>query len=365
MLAEEFSTMKSNVVGLKDRLSLYWVLQIIGWSGYALDRYIQMPGHFFPVPFTYILIAFGLSLCLRPIYRRLWAKSPSLLTVGLVSLLCSIIAAFLWLLISQLIFRLFQFGPYPRNVTLVEYLGQTFIYTLSHHKPFLFLSWSALYFGFKYWRREQEQRERALQAAALAREAELQMLRYQLNPHFLFNSLNSASALIREDPARAERMLGELSEFLRYSLTQSKVAAVPLGEELAAVRNYLDIEKIRFEDKLDVRFNTTPAAEQFQVPGFILHPLVENAVKHGMQSGALPLVIEINAQAQNGSLHLAVINSGRLLVQPRTGAPSSNGAGIGLHNVRQRLAQAFPGRHRFDLFERDERVHAELEISKV
>jgi two-component system LytT family sensor kinase len=357
--------MKLGLEKLNNRLSLYWLLQIIGWSGYALDRYIQMPGYFFPVPFTYILIAFGLSLCLRPIYRWVWAKSPSLLTVAVVSLVCSAVAAFLWLLVSQIIFRLFRFGPYPKNVTLPGYLGETFIYTLSHHKPFLFLSWSALYFGFKYWRGRQEQEERALRSAALAREAELKMLRYQINPHFLFNSLNSASALVREDPARAERMLGELSEFLRYSLVQSKVAAVPLGEELAAVRNYLDIEKIRFEDKLDVRFQITPAAEQFQVPSFILHPLVENAVKHGMQTGALPLVVEINAQAQNGSLHLDVINSGSLMTQPRATAPSSNGAGIGLQNVRQRLAQAFPGRHRFEVFERDGRVHAELEIEKA
>lgn len=356
--------MKLNVEKLKEHLSLYWLLQLIGWSGYALDRYIQMPGHFFPVPFTYILIAFGLSLCLRPIYRWVWTKSPSLLTVGLVSLLCSAFAAFLWLLVSQIIFRLFQFGPYPKNVTLPGYLTETFIYTLSHHKPFLFLSWSALYFGFKYWRGRQEQEQRALRAAALAQEAELKMLRYQINPHFLFNSLNSASALVREDPARAERMLGELSEFLRYSLVQSKVAAVPLGEELAAVRNYLDIEKIRFEDKLDVRFEVAPAAEHFQVPSFIIHPLVENAVKYGMQTSALPLLIEVKAQAQNGSLRIAVINSGKLITTLRAAPPSSNGVGIGLQNVRQRLEQTFPKQHRFDVFERDGRVHAELEISR-
>lgn len=344
--------------------SLYWLLQIVGWSGYALDRYIQMPNHFFPVPFTYILVAFGLSLCLRPIYRRLWAGSPSLLTVGVVALLCSAVAAFLWLLISQIIFRLFQFGPYPRNVALPAYLSETFIYTLSHHKPFLFLSWSALYFGIKYWRARQEQEQRALRAAALAQEAELKMLRYQINPHFLFNSLNSASALVREDPARAERMLGELAEFLRYSLVQSKVAAVPLREELAAVRNYLDIEKIRFEDKLDVRFAIAPAAENFPVPSFLIHPLVENAVKYGMQTSALPLVIEVKAQAQNGALQIAVINSGRLTMKPRAGSPSSNGAGIGLENVRQRLEQTFPGRHRFAVLERDGSVHAELEISR-
>jgi hypothetical protein len=349
---------------LKGRLSLYWVLQILGWSGYALDRYIQMPNNFFPVPFTYILIAFGLSLCLRPVYRRLWGGSPSLITVGVASVVCSAAAAFLWLLISQLHFRLFQLGPYPRNMAVPDYLYQTFIYTLSHHKPFLFLSWSALYFGIKYWRGREEQEQRAMRATALAQEAELQMLRYQINPHFLFNSLNSASALVREDPARAERMLGELSEFLRYSLVQSKVTTVPLKEELKAVRNYLDIEKIRFEDKLEVRFDVASAAESFPVPSFLIHPLVENALKYGMQTSPLPLVIEVKAHSQNGSLQLAVVNSGKLMTKPRADVPTSNGAGIGLENVRQRLAQTFPARHRFDVFERDGRVHAELELSR-
>jgi LytS/YehU family sensor histidine kinase len=294
----------------------------------------------------------------------LWAGSPSVLTVGIVALVCSSLAAFLWLLISQIIFRLGKFGPYPRNISLPGYLSETFIYTLSHHKPFLFLSWSALYFGIKYWRGRQEQEQRAMRATALAQEAELKMLRYQINPHFLFNSLNSASALVREDPARAERMLGELSEFLRYSLVQSKVTTVPLKEELNAVRNYLDIEKIRFEDKLEVSFDIASAAENFPVPSFLIHPLVENALKYGMQTSALPLVIEVKAQSQNGTLQIAVVNSGRLMTKPRAGVPTSNGAGIGLENVRQRLAQTFPARHRFNVFERDGRVHAELEINR-
>jgi two-component system LytT family sensor kinase len=159
-------------------------------------------------------------------------------------------------------------------------------------------------------------------------------------------------------------MLGELSEFLRYSLVQSKVMTVPLKEELNAVRNYLDIEKIRFEDKLEVSFDIALAAENFPVPSFLIHPLVENALKYGMQTSALPLVIEVKAQSQNGTLQIAVVNSGRLMTKPRAGVPTSNGAGIGLENVRQRLAQTFPARHRFNVFERDGRVHAELEIDR-
>ncbi|MGH9752390.1 MAG: sensor histidine kinase [Blastocatellia bacterium] len=348
---------------LRDRLSLYWLLQLVGWTGYLLDRWIQGPSYFFPVAFTYILIAFGLSCCLRPIYHRVWQGSPSVLKVGVVTLVCSTLAAFFWLLVSQLLFWAFDFGPYPKNVTWPFYLIGTFEYTLSHHKPFLFLSWSALYFGIKYWQDRQRQEARALRADALAKEAELQMLRYQLNPHFLFNSLNSVSALIREDPRRAERMLNELSEFLRYSLVGAKVSDAPLRDELEAVRNYLGIEKIRYEDKLAVKFDIEPSAEDFRVPSLLIHPLVENALKYGMQTSALPLEIVVTARGGAGSLWLEVINTGAWVEQSSDGSKTNGqGAGIGLENIRRRLEQAFPQRHHFDVFEQDGRVRAVVRI---
>ncbi len=348
---------------LTDRLSLYWLLQLAGWAGYMLDRWIQGPSYFFPVPFTYILIAFGLSCCLRPIYHRVWRGSQSVLKVGVVSLVCSAIAAFLWLLISQFLFWAFDFGPYPKNVSWPGYLLTTFIYTLSHHKPFLFLSWSALYFGIKYWQDRQQQEALVLRADALAKEAELRMLRYQLNPHFLFNSLNSVSALIREDPQRAEWMLNELSEFLRYSLAGAKVSDAPLRDEIEAVRNYLDIEKIRYEDKLAVKFDIEPSAEDFRVPCLLIHPLVENALKYGMQTSALPLEIAITARGGDGSLRLEVANTGAWVEHSHNGSKSNGkGVGIGLENIRQRLEQAFPQRHRFDVFEQDGRVRAVVQI---
>jgi two-component system, LytTR family, sensor kinase len=348
---------------LTDHISLYWLLQLVGWTGYMLDRWIQGPSYFFPVPFTYILIAFGLSCCMRPIYHRVWQGSPSVLKVGVVSLVCSIIAAFLWLLISQILFWAFNFGPYPENMTLPFYLIATFEYTLSHHKPFLFLSWSALYFGIKYWQDRQRQEARALRADGLAKEAELRMLRYQLNPHFLFNSLNSVSALIREDPPRAERMLNELSEFLRYSLAGAKVSDAPLRDELEAVRSYLDIEKIRYEDKLAVKFDVEPSAEDFRVPSLLIHPLVENALKYGMQTSALPLEIVVTARGGDGSLRLEVANTGAWVELSSNGSKTNGrGAGIGLENIRQRLEQAFPQRHHFDVFEQGGRVRAVLQI---
>ena len=210
----------------------------------------------------------------------------------------------------------------------------------------------------------QRKEARALRADALAKEAELRMLRYQINPHFLFNSLNSVSALIREDAHRAEKMLNELSEFLRYSLAGSRIGAAPLSDEIEAARNYLDIEKIRFEDKLAVKFDVSPAAEGFRVPSLIIHPLVENAVKYGMQTSRLPLDIEISARAENGTLRLSVTNTGKWVADHNSAGRNSKGAGIGLTNVRQRLEQAFPRKSRFDVFERDGKVHAVMEIER-
>src|SRR5262245_66328699 len=116
---------------LTDHISLYWLLQLAGWTGYLLDRWIQGPRYFFPVPFTYILIAFGLSCLLRPIYHRVWKGSPSVLKVGAVSLVCSIMAAFLWLLISQVLFCDFVFGPYSNDVSLLFFLLSTLYLLLS------------------------------------------------------------------------------------------------------------------------------------------------------------------------------------------------------------------------------------------
>jgi LytS/YehU family sensor histidine kinase len=307
-------------------------------------------------------VACGLSFALRRVYKILWSRSRSVLVIGSVAVFCSVVAGFIWLVISQFIFWLFKINPYPDN-SVLPYLKRTFIGTLTHHKPFLFLSWSGLYFGFKYWQDSRQREEQAFRAAALAREAELKMLRYQLNPHFLFNSLNSASALIREDPERAEQMIGELSEFLRYSLINTKVSQVPLRKEIETIHTYLGIEKIRFEEKLDIRFEVDPVAESFCVPSFLLHPLIENAIKFGMQTSPLPLMIEIMATGANGSLHLEVVNTGKWKEPAKVPSSQlSNGTGIGLENVRQRLEQAFAGNYAFDIFERNGRVHAVLDI---
>jgi two-component system LytT family sensor kinase len=346
-------------------LSLFWTLQTVGWSGYMLDRYLSAEGRFFPVYFIYLVIACALTFALRPIYRKIWRRKPTVLTVGLAIIVCSIVAAYLWLIVGEIVFALVGIRkfPVPEKQSLIAYLSDTFVVSLQHHKPFLFLSWSALYFGIKYWQSKREEEENALKAEALAKEAELKMLRYQLNPHFLFNSLNSASALISENPPRAERMINELSDFLRYSLADTKTETVLLRDEIEALKNYLNIEQVRFEEKLQVGFDIAPEAENFRLPVFLLHPLVENAVKYGMQTSELPLKIEIKAETKNNRLSIEISNSGKWY-RSNGANPQSNGMRVGMENVRKRLEQFFPERYRFQTFERDNQVRVLLEIEK-
>ncbi|HEX8152392.1 MAG TPA: histidine kinase, partial [Thermoanaerobaculia bacterium] len=247
----------------------FWLLQLAGWSAYALDRYLS-DKRFFPVAFTYICVACALTaVLLWPIYRAVWRRTHALPAIGAVAIVTSCVGAFLWLVVSRIVFVVTGVGK-PPDGPLSAYLAETLHYTLVHHKPFLFLSWSAIYFAIRYWDDAQRRERDALAAAAAAREAELKMLRYQLNPHFLFNSLNSAAALTRSDPERAERMLTQLSDFLRYALASAKPPDVSLREELDAIAAYLAIEAVRYEEKLEVRTDVSPAAESFRVPSFLL-----------------------------------------------------------------------------------------------
>jgi len=344
---------------LKNKTALFWTLQVLGWGAYGISMFLGALPHFptamLALIHKAIFVGFGLiiSLILRFIYKRMWQRAYSFPAITITAIISSYLFGLVWAAcfnvarwwLSQIDLSRLRWHDYANGA-------------LSY--CFVFLAWSALYFGIKHYRDLQEQKERTLKATALAHEAQLKMLRYQLNPHFLFNSLNSIHALVREDPDRAEKMIDELAEFLRYSLVNNKVADVALSDELEAVRNYLTIEKIRFEEKLDVDFDIDPASEEFRVPGFLIHPLIENAVKHGMQTSAMPLRVRMKTRARNSSLSIEVANTGRWSANG-----NGRGTGTGLENVRQRLEQIYEGRHGFRIFEKDGWVHACLEIKKA
>jgi hypothetical protein len=221
-------------------------------------------------------------------------------------------------------------------------------------------SFSLLFFAVDHWLQLRAQREKAREATALAHQAQLQMLRYQLNPHFLFNALNSIRAMILREPERARQIVTELAEFLRYSL-DGRGHESTVGEEMQAIENYLAIQRIRFEERLAVTVHVDPEVHEFVLPCFLVHPLVENAVKYGMETSEPPLRVEIEVAARGPGLHIRVSNTGRLLpAAPAIAGEVRDGTGTGLKNVAQRLELAFPGRHTFSVVEREGWVHAEI-----
>jgi hypothetical protein len=228
--------------------------------------------------------------------------------------------------------------------------------------------WSLIRLGLQYNVALREQREKALRAVADARDAQLRMLAYQLNPHFLFNTLNSIRALINEDRQRAREMVTALSGYLRYALVERPLHVALLEEEVASVRGYLEIEQVRFEERLDARVEIEPDALRCEVPAFLLNPLVENALKHGVGAADAPLVLRVEARlVEPDRLRLVVENTGRW-VDGRTTAHSAREGedglpgGVGLANVRARLAALHPGEHRIEIEEAVGRVRVVVEL---
>ena len=347
--------MEASLPRVWQSLPPFWVAQLLGWSAYAAGKYTLSSSAYPSVARVGLLVGIGLllTLPLRGLYRRLRARGTSQPLTLLVAVVASVAMANVWLLLYDGLLHVTGALPFEG--------WDTYQRGVINKAP-VFLAWSALYLGLKHWQDLQAERERTLRATALATEAQLEMLRYQLQPHFLFNSLNSLRALIAEDPARAREMVTELADFLRYSLLSTGASEVPLADEVASVRRYLALERVRFEDRLQVEFAVAPEAEARRVPGFLLHPLAENAVKYGIRTSPRPLRVSVAARADNGTLIVEVANTGRWcdpLVDP-----VQNGLGVGLANVRQRLEKLYPGRHRFEVGQEGEWVRARIEIGE-
>jgi LytS/YehU family sensor histidine kinase len=203
------------------------------------------------------------------------------------------------------------------------------------------IAWSALYFGIKHYEAAEQQRGRALAAEATAREAQLQALRYQLQPHFLFNTLNAVSSLVvMKQPELATAVIAKLAALLRNTLNFPETHTVTLREELVVIEEYLSIEQIRFGSRLAVALDVDSEAYEAQVPRFILQPLVENAIRHGIARCPNGGKIAIRASTLDGRVRLEVEND-RTTTEEHSG---ETGHGLGLPNTRTRLEKLY-GEH--------------------
>ncbi len=220
-----------------------------------------------------------------------------------------------------------------------------------------FLGWSLAYFWLRADIAIRSERARRSEAQAVAAKAELKRLRLQLNPHFLFNALNTVAAEIPDNPDLALEMTHRMAAYLRYSLDQQTRLMCPLSEEIEAVRDYVRMQELRFAGRLRCVVEMDPAARPASVPHLIVQGLVENAIKHGLRTAVSAPQVHVKVRrSDDDAIEIEVSNPGRLA--PRTaGIPP-----IGLKNTRQRLELHYPSRHNFSLTQSGDKVLARLKI---
>lgn len=330
---------------IRDEHKLFWVLHFGGWTGYGMVNFLSGMIHgkstYYIVPtLVYMVIGLVISLGLRLAYRFVWQRSwKVMLPVALPALVAA--AASFSVLQSMAFLAIYPTKWKPEHWS--EYL---------HDMPFalyVMLAWSALYFGIKYYRMLQLQSEQTLKATAMAHEAQVKMLRYQLNPHFLFNTLNSISTLVLEGSNKtANAMVTSLSAFLRHSLYKHPAQRVSLSKELEALELYLSIEKIRFPERLKVTYDITAEACLALVPSMIMQPLIENAVKYAIAPREEGGHISVQAVVQGVTLVLSVCDDGPGC-DPDAIDRHEDGKGVGLRNSRERLRVLYGDAARVEL----------------
>ena len=333
-----------------DKNRAFWRLQLLGWGGYALQRAVStiandQPWEFLVLVLITTITGFSISVVLSVIYgwliqqRALVTWSATAVVLAVAVSLYSFIDA--WVL--QLYYADEQTGFAQRFVGIFSYdltvLG----------------AWSALYYAINFFLQVEEQADRLERLEAQATSAQLAMLRYQLNPHFLFNTLNSISTLVllkQTEPANA--MLTRLSGFLRHTLVTQPGGKVSVAQEVETLKLYLDIERMRFEERLRTVFKIEPAAAKASIPSLLLQPLVENAIKYAVSPQEEGARISLTAQVIGNRLRVIVADTGpgSQAAVARVSDSLSKGTvstGVGLANIRDRLAQAYGEDHRFQI----------------
>jgi two-component system LytT family sensor kinase len=337
--------------GFYARSTAFWKMNLFFWVPYGFIAFgIRLAWGQTPFRAAVSTLVFEgtclvLSLVLRMCYRRMDR------VFGLLPALLLIVLSFVAAAVQGAVAAGFTFLTGWHNPMHDVYATTTLRLLIMWAT---FMLWSLGYYWL--WADTERSREsdRRQEAQREAQRMELQMLRAQLDPHFLFNSLNGIAAEIRPHPEAAVEMVGELSDYLRYSLDHRKQPISRLATELGAMESYLRIERARFGDRLHFTVEAPEHARMRLVPSFLLQPLVENAVKHGLDRSAGTLDIDLHARVEGSLLEITVSNSGSIVPAD----PSREG--LGLETLRRRLDLHYPQKHRFTLEENNGRVTARL-----
>ena len=336
---------------------LYWTLQIGGWTLYAVIQIIfsALASDSGGLSFQRaIFLTFEAIFCLllthnlRNIINH-WHWLQARMSVLIPRVIASVLILGFMIYFLRIPISV-PLGMFNSQVAfdIRNILGLTIIYAL------IFFLWCVLYFIYNYF----ERYNTSLKLEASIREIELNNLKSQLNPHFIFNALNSIRALVDENPVKSKEAINQLSNILRNSLMTGKRGLTKFDEELKIVQDYLGLESIRFEERLQTHFEIDPESRDFLIPPLMIQTLVENGIKHGISKLTAGGVIHMKASVRNDRLTIQVRNSGQYI--NRSNQPTS---GLGLENTRHRLALIYGESASFRILaENDTFVLTEIEI---
>ncbi|WP_100656860.1 sensor histidine kinase [Alteromonas flava] len=340
-----------------DTSFLYWQLGFWGFlvivSFFTLTLwYNQLSWNYVAPILTQSALGMFFSVLIEKGILRVWQRST--VTKSIISFSLVVLVSLLWTVLRM---AMFQYMTGEEHIW--DDFGGWFFSSI-----FVYISWAALFYGVKYYellqhehrimlRAEAEARTQQLkrmQAQAAAKDAQVKMLRYQLNPHFLCNTLNAINALIEvEDSEKAQIMTVNLSQFLRHSLDNIPNAKISLDSEIAALNLYLKIEKIRFEDRLNLQFDIADEAKTGLVPSLLLQPIIENSMKHAIAKCENGGTICVIAKVEDNQLSITISDTGPGVKIGKSKLESVTGRGVGLKNTDERLKLLYQSNYSFTI----------------
>lgn len=331
---------------MSKKQKLYWICQVVGWSLYTVINLI-----FFKLSYetnlkdvlNYMLWP-PVGILLTHIYRLLLLRfnvlNFSVLWQIVVAILSSVVVSVLFFSLTVGIAKISGIITYKVEI----FAAVSTIVSLSG----IFMLWSVIYFGFHFFENYKRTEIQNLKLEANSREIELNQLKAQINPHFMFNSMNSIRALVDEDPKRAKIAITQLSNILRSTLMMHKNRFITLEEELTLVKDYLELEQIRYEERLSFRFDIDPATAHLQISPLMIQTLVENGIKHGVSKYPEGGSITISSQKQEQQSVIRIVNTGQL-------SNETGESGFGVANTVNRLELLFGKKAHFSLRNLDDR----------
>lgn len=327
-----------------ERKKLYWRFQIIAWTAWSMNETLLYINQFgWNIAWIYssvinILMGIGLTHCYRLLSDKYQWQEKKMIPLSPIELIAMVIISSIFTAVNILIDMYIVEIQADQKLNLFLVLQ----FFLNFSKPVTI--WLLIYFFYKYSQRQLLMQRKNDQLELAVQESEGRILRAQMNPHFVFNALNSIRALILENPQKARNSINQLSKLLRNSLLTERKKTIPLSEEIDTIKNYLELEIIRYEDRLRYDIQMENECEKAQIPPMIIQTLVENSIKHGISKMVNGGIINIIIQKKEEALDIRVQNPGKIEVQHTT-----KGTGLGLENSKHRIQLLF-----------NEKAHLEL-----